>query len=102
MPHTTGFCLASIVRLTGAWRELQERSGCVWPVLSGGRKKRRRREGGKRDRRLLVTHGLSDDSWHNLTSLEARQHPVPSTECTALQGGGVHPKGRDGASVTLE
>lgn len=49
-----------------------------------------------------MTHGLSDDSWHNLTSLEARQHPVPSTECTALQGGGVHPKGRDGASVTLE
>lgn len=62
--------------------------------------KERGREG--RGRRLLVTHGPSDDSWHNLTSSEARQHPIPSAECTALRGGGAHPKGRDGASVTLE
>ena len=38
--------------------------------------KERGREG--RGRRLLVTHGHSDDSWHNLTSSEARQHQYPA------------------------
>ena len=68
------------------------------------RKKEVGKERGKegRGRRLLVTHGPGDDSWHNLTSSEAMQHPIPSAECTALQGGGAHPKGRGGSRVALE